>query len=174
MIVHNNISEPWKVTIVDTGLKTMTGGRIKRIKDYIGDETFMLTYGDGVANVDISSIVEFHRHNGKLVTMTAIQPESRYGNIDIDGNGCIRSFREKSQADVGWINGGFMVLEPGVIDYIADDTVIFEREPLEQIAKEGQLMCYRHKGFWQCMDTLRDKERLENLWSTGNAPWKIW
>lgn len=174
IIVHNNISEPWKVTVVDTGLNTMTGGRIKRVKKYIGEETFLMTYGDGVSSIDIAATVEFHMLHEKLATMTAIQPDSRYGALDIDGNNCIKSFREKSQIDSGWINGGFMVLEPEVLDYVADDSVMFEREPLEMLAAEGQLMCYRHEGFWQCMDTLRDKEKLDSLWKSGKAPWKIW
>ena len=173
-MVHNNSIDPWKVTVVDTGLHTMTGGRIKRVKDYIGDETFLMTYGDGVSDIDIKKTVEFHKSHGKLATMSAIQPDSRYGNLDIDGNNLIKDFREKSQVDVGWINAGFMVLEPKVIDYIADDTIMFERAPLEKIALDGELMCYKHTGFWQCMDTLRDKEKLEKLWVSGEAPWKKW
>lgn len=174
MTVHNNIAEPWKVTIVDTGLETMTGGRVKRINDYLHDEPFFLTYGDGVANVDIQKLLDFHKSHGKLATMTAIKPDSRFGVMDIDSDNKILSFREKSQVDSGWINGGFMVFEPGVIEYIADDTIMLEREPLEKLAKEGQLMSYKHNGFWQCMDTLRDKERLDNLWQTGTADWKVW
>lgn len=174
IVVHNNSIDPWKVTVVDTGLHTMTGGRIKRVKDYIGDETFLMTYGDGVSDIDIKKTVEFHKSHGKLATMSAIQPDSRYGNLDIDGNNLIKDFREKSQVDVGWINAGFMVLEPKVIDYIADDTIMFERAPLEKIALDGELMCYKHTGFWQCMDTLRDKEKLEKLWVSGEAPWKKW
>lgn len=174
IVVHNNSMDPWKVTVVDTGLHTMTGGRIKRVRDYIGDETFLMTYGDGVSDIDIAKTVEFHRSHGKLATMSAIQPDSRYGNLDIDDNNLIKDFREKSQVDVGWINAGFMVLEPKVIDYIADDTIMFERAPLEKIALDGELMCYKHKGFWQCMDTLRDKEKLEKLWVSGEAPWKKW
>jgi len=173
MIVHNQFSEPWKVTVVDTGLHTMTGGRVKRVREYIGDEPFFLTYGDGVSNVDISASLEFHKKHGKLATMTAIQPESRFGVMDIQNNQ-IMTFREKSQADAGFINGGFMVLDSKVIDYISDDTIMFERDSLEAIAADGELMCYRHSGFWQCMDTMRDKEKLENLWASGNAPWKVW
>ena len=171
MIVHNKHSEPWKVTIVDTGLNTMTGGRIKRIKEYIDNETFFLTYGDGVSNVDIKKTLEFHKSHGKLATITTIQPEGRFGYIDLEEDKVL-SFREKSDHDTGWINAGFMVLEPKVIDYIEDDTSVFEREPMEKIASEGQMMCYKHTGFWQCMDTLRDKEKLENLWKSGKAPWK--
>lgn len=171
--VHNHTSEPWKVTVIDTGLHTMTGGRVKRVRDYIGDEPFMLTYGDGVANVDISATVDFHKSHDKLATMTAIQPEGRFGVMDIQ-NDQIMAFREKSKADSGWINGGFMVLDPKVIDFVKDDTIMFENEPLEAIADGGNLMCYKHDGFWQCMDTLRDKEKLEELWSAGKAPWRVW
>ena len=171
ILVHNRHSEPWKVTIVDTGLNTMTGGRIKRVKEYIGNETFFLTYGDGVSNVDIQRTLEYHKFHGKLATITAIQPEGRFGYIDLN-NEQVLSFREKSEKDTGWINAGFMVLEPKVIDYIEDDKTVFEREPMENIAKDGQMVCFKHTGFWQCMDTLRDKEKLEQLWSSGNAPWK--
>ncbi|MEQ8155651.1 MAG: glucose-1-phosphate cytidylyltransferase [Clostridiaceae bacterium] len=173
IIVHNQHSEPWKVTVVDTGLNTMTGGRIKRVREYIGDEPFFLTYGDGVSNVDIEKVLEFHKENGKLATLSAIQPEGRFGVLDIDEE-AIKSFREKSRDDMGWINGGFMVLDPKVIDYISDDSTVFESEPLERLAHDNQLMCYKHDGFWQCMDTLRDKEKLEKLWASGQAPWKIW
>jgi len=173
VIVHNKHSEPWKVTVVDTGLNTMTGGRLKRVKEYIGNETFLMTYGDGVSNVDIPATLEFHRKYNKLMTMTAIQPEGRFGYIDLD-NEIVNSFREKSEHDTGWINAGFMVLEPNVLDYIEDDTIMFEREPMERIAEEGQMVCYKHTGFWQCMDTLRDKQKLEKLWESGNAPWKVW
>lgn len=173
MIVHDAHSEDWKVTIVDTGLHTMTGGRLKRIRKYLGDEPFFMTYGDGVADVDIPAALEFHRAHGRLATMTAIRPESRYGIIDLQGDKVL-SFREKSQQDVGWINGGFMVLEPKVLDYVAGDHVMFEREPMEQLAADGELMCFRHDGFWQCMDTLRDKQKLDSLWESGKAPWKLW
>lgn len=171
--VHENASEPWNVTIVDTGLNTMTGGRVKRIAPYVGNETFMLTYGDGVCDVPIDKLVDFHRSHGRICTMTAVKPEGRFGILDIDGSE-IKSFREKSKNDVGYINGGYMVLEPEIFDYISDDSTTFEREPLERIAKEGQLMAFKHNGFWQCMDTLRDREKLEKLWATGNAPWKVW
>jgi glucose-1-phosphate cytidylyltransferase len=173
MVVHNQHSEPWKVTIVDTGLNTMTGGRIKRVKEHIGDETFLLTYGDGVSDVPIDKLVEFHKTNGKLATLTAVQPEGRFGVLELDGN-IVRSFREKSYEDMGWINGGFMVLQPKIIDYIDGDAVVFEGEPLERIAGQRELMSYKHSGFWQCMDTLRDKEKLESLWATGRAPWNVW
>ena len=171
VIVHNKHAEPWKVTVVDTGLHTMTGGRIKNVKNYIGDETFFMTYGDGVSDVNIQATLDFHKQHGKLATITAIQPEGRFGYIDLEKN-VVHSFREKSERDTGWINAGFMVLEPEVLEYIADDTIMFEREPMERLAAEGQMMCYKHTGFWQCMDTLRDKEKLEKLWASGNAPWK--
>ena len=169
--VHNMHSEPWRVTIVDTGLNTMTGGRIKRIKDYIGNDTFFLTYGDGVSDVNIKETLKFHKIHGKLATITAIQPAGRFGYIDIDGDNVL-SFREKRECDTGWINGGFMVLEPRVIDYIESDATVFEHEPMEKIATEGQMVCYKHTGFWQCMDTLRDKEKLEKMWASNDAPWK--
>ena len=173
MIIHDAHAENWKVTVVDTGLHTMTGGRLKRIKKYLGDEPFFMTYGDGVADVDIPATLQFHKSHGKLATMTAIRPESRYGMIDMV-NGQVNSFREKSQSDVGWINGGFMVLDPKVLDYIDGDADMFERAPMERLAEDGQLMCYCHEGFWQCMDTLRDKQKLESLWESGKAPWKLW
>lgn len=171
IVFHNNIAEPWKVTIVDTGLNTMTGGRVKRIKDYVGNEPFMLTYGDGVCDVDISKLLEFHKKHGKLATVTAIRISQRFGVLEIDGDGKVNSFREKSE-DV--INGGYMVLQPEIFDYIAGDDTVLEKEPLENLALLGQLMAYCHDGFWQCMDTQRDKERLEKLWNSGNAPWRKW
>ena len=174
MTVHNNSSEPWKVTLVDTGLHTMTGGRIKRVKDYIGDETFFLTYGDGVADVDIAKELDFHKSHGKMVTMTAINVDQRFGVLDINSDGVIESFREKTKQDGGIINGGFMICEPEIINYIDDDTTVFEKKPLETVADMGELMAYRHTGFWQCMDTQRDKNKLEELWAGGNAPWKVW
>ena len=175
MQVHHKKAEPWKVTMVDTGLNTMTGGRIKRIQDYIGNKPFMLTYGDGVADIDLKRLVAFHKRHGGLATMTAIQPLGRFGAVDIADNGEVRSFQEKPQGDGAWINGGFFVLEPGVFDYIKDgDPTIWERAPLEGIAEDKQLSAYRHTGFWKCMDTLRDKTELENLWKSGKAPWKVW
>ncbi len=175
MTVHNNVSEPWKVTLVDTGLNTMTGGRLKRIQRYIGDETFMMTYGDGVADVDVNKLLEFHRAHGKYATMTAVHVGQRFGVLDIDRESAeIRAFREKAVADGSRINAGYMVLEPEVFDYIEGDSTVFEHEPLRQLAKEGQLVAYKHDGFWQCMDTQREKEKLEQLWMTGNAPWKVW
>ena len=174
MTVHNNNAEPWKVTLVDTGLHTMTGGRIKRVRDYVGDETFLLTYGDGVADVDIQKELEFHKSHGKIVTMTAINVDQRFGVLDINSDGVIESFREKTKQDGGIINGGFMICEPEIIHYIDDDKTVFEKKPLETMAKMGELMAYRHNGFWQCMDTQRDKNKLEELWTSGNAPWKVW
>ena len=175
MIVHDNYSEPWKVTLIDTGLNTMTGGRVKRIQKYIGDETFMLTYGDGVADIDLNKLCAFHRSHGKTATITAVQPGGRFGGIDIDGTtGRISSFREKSREDGGWSNGGFMVLEPAVFRYLEDDTTVLERKPLETLASEGELCAYKHDGFWQCMDTQRDKFLLEELLADGKAPWKVW
>lgn len=173
MTVHNNTSEPWRVTMVDTGLNTMTGGRVKRVRDYIGDETFMLTYGDGVADIDINALISFHRKHNKIATLTAIQPGGRFGMLDIE-NSHIHQFKEKSKEDGGWINGGFMVLEPQIMNYIKDDTTVFERYPLETLATEGELVAYQHHGFWQCMDTMRDKELLESLLKNNQAPWKVW
>lgn len=172
--VHNNGCEPWKVTIVDTGLNTMTGGRVKRIQDYIGDETFMLTYGDGVSNVDIQKLLSYHREHGKIVTMSSYNAGQRFGVLNIGEDGTIKEFREKTQGDGNQINIGFMVCEPSFFDYIEGDQITLEKEPLERVAKEGQLMAYRHDGFWQCMDTIREKELLEKLWASGKAPWKVW
>ena len=173
MTVHNNYSEPWKVTLVDTGLHTMTGGRVKRIEKYIGDEPFMLTYGDGVSDVNINDLAAFHKSHGKMITMTVVKPEGRFGILDIEDD-CVRSFREKSREDSGRINGGFMVLNPGIFDLLEDDSTVLERYPLETAASTGQLMAYRHDGFWQCMDTQREKQLLESLWAEGKAPWKNW
>jgi glucose-1-phosphate cytidylyltransferase len=172
--VHNNTSEPWKVTLLETGLHTMTGGRIKRAKDFIGNEPFLLTYGDGVSNVDIKALLSFHKKHGKAVTMTAVQPEGRFGALQTDTNDRVLSFMEKPKGDGSWINGGFFVCEPKVLDYIQDDTTVFEQKPLEQLAAEGELYTYRHTGFWKCMDTLRDKVRLNELWDSGEAQWKSW
>lgn len=174
MTVHNNVAEPWRVTLVDTGLNTMTGGRIKRVKEFIGNEPFMLTYGDGVCDVNINELVKFHKLHGKIATMTAIQPGGRFGVLDIKENSQINNFREKTKEDGGWINGGFMVLEPEIIELIEDDTTVFEKYPLEHVAQNGNLVAFKHPGFWQCMDTLRDKTLLEDLWQSGQAPWKVW
>lgn len=172
--VHNNVSEPWKVTVVDTGLNTMTGGRIKAVKDYVGDETFMMTYGDGVSDVDLHKLLQFHKDSGALATITAVQPKVRFGMLDIAEDKKILSFREKEIEDAGWINGGFMVLEPKVFDYIEGPSTVFEREPLMRLATDRQLVAYRHNGFWQCMDTLREKIMLEDLLAEGKAPWVKW
>lgn len=174
MTVHNNVSEPWKVSVVDTGLNTMTGGRIKAIQDYIGNEPFFMTYGDGVSDVDISALLKFHQSHGKIATLTAVQPNMRFGMLDITAGNEITAFREKEIEDSGWINGGFMVLQPEIFDYIEGPSTVFERQPLERLAAEGQLMAYQHKGFWQCMDTLREKNKLEELLASGNAPWVRW
>jgi len=173
-LVHSNMAEPWRVTLVDTGLNTMTGGRVKRVQKYIGNEPFLLTYGDGVCDVDIKKLVEFHKKNKKLLTLTAVQPDARFGVLDIDSKNNVLAFKEKAKADSGWINGGFMVVEPKVFDYLSGDTTIFEREPLENIAKEKQLVAYKHDGFWQCMDTLRDKQYLDKLIENKEAPWVKW
>lgn len=172
--IHNNVAEPWKVTLIDTGLHTMTGGRIKRVKEYIGNQTFFLTYGDGVSDINLKELLAYHKQHGKLATVTAIQPGGRFGVLEIKKDGQIDSFKEKNKEDGGWINGGFMVLEPQVIDYIDNDSTVFEKEPLERLAHEGQLNAYKHRGFWQCMDTLRDKNQLEQLLDEGKAPWKVW
>lgn len=174
MTVHNNVSEPWKVTLVDTGLNTMTGGRIKRIRKYVGDETFMLTYGDAVSDVDLQKLLKSHRESGKLATLTAINVDQRFGVIEIDSDNSVNSFREKNDGDKNCINGGYMVLEPGVFDYLEGDHTIFEQGPLRQLAADKQLNAYRHDGFWQCMDTKREMEKLESLWQSGKAPWKSW
>lgn len=174
MEVHNNYSEPWRVTLVDTGLHTMTGGRIKRIRDYIGDEPFLLTYGDGVSNVDLAALVDFHKNHGKIATITGVNVGQRFGVLEVDADGAIREFREKSDDDGKIINGGFMVMNPEVFDYIQDDSTVFEKAPLENLAKEGQLMVFRHDGFWKCMDTQRDRQQLEKMWLDNEAPWKIW
>lgn len=175
MEVHQNGTEPWKVTLVDTGEKTMTGGRLKRVKDYIGDETFCLTYGDGVSDINVRRLVDFHRNQRTLATLTAVQPPGRFGAISLkQDQNIIMSFREKPQGDGAWINGGFFVLEPGVMDYIGGDATTWEQEPLKNLAGDGMLSAYKHTGFWQSMDTLRDKMYLEGLWNSGKAPWKIW
>ncbi|MBN1824281.1 MAG: glucose-1-phosphate cytidylyltransferase [Endomicrobiales bacterium] len=166
-------SEPWKITMVDTGVDTMTGGRLKRIEKYVKDEPFMMTYGDGVSDIDIKKLVEFHKKGGKMATVTAVQPLGRFGSLEIDKNR-VTSFLEKPKGDNGWINGGFFVLEPGIFKYIKGDQAIWEQEPMRNIAKDDKLIAYKHTGFWKPMDTLRDKRELEELWSGGRAPWKVW
>ena len=173
--IHQNGAEPWKVTLVDTGENTMTGGRIKRVRNYIGDETFCLTYGDGVTDVNIKDLINFHRDQKALATLTAVQSPGRFGAFKLEQTQHkISAFKEKPKGDGAWINGGFFVVEPSVIDYIIDDSTVWEREPLEKLAYNGELAAYRHQGFWHPMDTLRDKNVLEDLWNSGNAPWKVW
>lgn len=173
VVMHDGHREEWTVQLVDTGQPTATGGRIRRLAPHLGDGTFMLTWGDGVADVDIGALLDFHRAHGRLATLTAVRPPARFGHLELDGDR-IREFSEKPQTGEGWINGAFFVLEPGVIDYIDGDDTQWEKEPLEQLAKDGELMAYRHHGFWQCMDTIRDRKLLEALWSSGAAPWQSW
>ena len=174
MMVHNNVSEPWKVTLVDTGLNTMTGGRIKRIQKYIGNEAFMLTYGDGVCDINVEDLIKYHRSHGKIATLTAALVEQRFGVLDISDKKNIISFREKNKDDGARINAGYMVLQPEIFDYIDGDTTVFEKEPLERLAAEGELMAYTFDGYWQCMDTKREMDKLNELWDSGKAPWKSW
>ena len=174
MVVHSSRVEPWKVTVVDTGLNTMTGGRIKRIQRYVGDEPFLMTYGDGVCDVNISDLIDYHRSHGKIATLTAVLQDQSKGVLDIGGDNAVKSFREKKLSDGAPINAGYMVLNPEVFDYIEGDATVFERDPLERLADEGNLMSYMHRGFWQCMDNVREKEMLEKLISSGRAPWMKW
>jgi glucose-1-phosphate cytidylyltransferase len=175
MEVHQNHTEPWRVTLVDTGDGTMTGGRIKRVKDYIGHETFCMTYGDGVSDIDVGSLIQFHRDQRTLATLTAVQPPGRFGTFSLaEGSAKITSFREKPDGDGAWINGGFFVIEPDALDYIAGDETIWERDPLQNLARDGKLSAYKHYGFWHPMDTLRDKNFLVQMWTSGHAPWKVW
>lgn len=173
MEVHQKNAEPWRVTLVDTGEHTQTGGRLRRVRDYLGDEDFCFTYGDGVSDIDVTRLIAFHREQNTLATLTATQPPGRFGALDLAGHR-ITSFQEKPQGDGAWINGGFFVLSPRVIDYVAGDDTAWEREPMERLASEGQMSAYRHDGFWQPMDTLRDRNLLESLWQSGKAPWKRW
>jgi glucose-1-phosphate cytidylyltransferase len=173
MEVHQSSAEPWRVTLVDTGADTQTGGRLKRVLPYIGDEEFCLTYGDGLANVDVSRLLEFHREQGRLATVTAVLPGGRFGALDVEGTR-VTGFREKPAGDESWINGGFFVLPPTIGDYIDGDATVFEQEPLRRLVEAGQLSAYEHDGFWQPMDTMREKTQLEELWRTGAAPWKVW
>ena len=169
--VHQNDNVNWKVTLVDTGLNSMTGGRVKRMKDFIDNETFLLTYGDGLSDIDIAALVDFHKSHGKMVTVSAVHPGARFGELDMDGN-IVTSFKEKPQTTQGWINGGYFVVNPEFFNLIKDDSTILEKEPLERVAEMGELMSYQHNGFWQCMDTKRDRDSLEDLWKSGDAPWK--
>ena len=170
-IFKDSVSD-WKINLIDTGSNSMTGGRVKRMQQYIGNETFLLTYGDGVADIDIDALVNFHNSHGKMVTMTAVRPAARFGELEID-NDQITSFKEKPQLDKGWINGGFFVINPEFFNYIDGDNTLLEREPLEKVATSGELMAYKHFGFWQCMDNKRDQENLEDLWANNKAPWKV-
>ena len=174
MEIHRSKCEPWRVTVIDTGLNTMTGGRIKRVQPFVGDEPFMMTYGDGVCDVDINELLKFHFSHGKIATLTAVQLEQQKGVLDIGGDNAVKSFREKNLADSAPINAGYMVLNPEIFDYLEGDQTVFEREPLERLADEGQLMSYRHRGFWQCMDNKREMDLLEKLLANGAAPWKKW
>jgi len=173
MQIHDQHAEPWRVTLVDTGEHTMTGGRLKRVRKYLGDETFCMTYGDGVADIDIDALLAFHRRHGKPATVTAVQPPGRYGALEIQGDR-VSGFQEKPQGDGGWINGGFFVLEPHALDHIAGDGTIWEQQPMRELARRGELMSHFHRGFWQPMDTLRDKNLLEEHWQSGRAPWRLW
>ena len=174
--IHYTQTESFKVTLVDTGLNTKTAGRLQRIKRYVGEEPFMLTYGDGVCNVDINKLVNFHKQHGKIATVTAIQPEARFGGMELSANSKVEVFKEKQKGDGQWINGGFFVLSPGVFDYLGDnaDQTMWEDQPLEQLSKKGELVAYKHAGFWKCMDAMRDKMELEQLWESGAAKWKVW
>lgn len=172
--IHNRESDNWKITLVDTGRDSMTGGRIKRIQSYVGNSSFMLTYGDGLGNINVKGLLDFHKAHGKSVTVTSIKPDGRFGVLGLDENNRVNRFNEKSTEDVAWINGGFFVCEPRVFDYISNDQTIWEREPLEKLAEEGELLGYRHYGFWKPMDSLKDKNDLNALWDSGKAPWKLW
>jgi glucose-1-phosphate cytidylyltransferase len=171
--VHQHGAEPWRITLVNTGEDTQTGGRLKRVQRYVGTEDFCFTYGDGLADIDLTALIRFHREQGTIATVTAVQPPGKFGSLDIKRNRISR-FEEKPPGDSGWINGGFFVLSPAVFDYLADDATVWEREPLERLAREGRLAAYPHRGFWQCMDTLRDRIHLDDLWRSGKAPWKRW
>lgn len=174
MTIHNNVAEPWKVTIVDTGYDTMTGGRIKRIQPYVGNEPFMLTYGDAVCDINIPKLLEFHEKHGKIATITAVNVGQRFGVLEMSEDGTVGNFREKKEADSSVVNGGFMVMNPEVFDYLENDQTVFEKKPLETLAKEGNLKAYRHDGFWQCMDTQRDRQKLEQMIAEQHAPWMLW
>lgn len=173
-MVHHHSAEPWTVTLVSTGLETMTGGRVKRIRAYVGEEPFLLTYGDGVSDVNIADLVAFHQEHGHLATVTSTQPSGRFGALNLDTDNSVRGFHEKPRGDGNWINAGFFVMQPAVFDYIAGDSTVLEQAPLKKLAQEGELVAFKHAGFWQPMDTLRDKHLLEELWRSGKAPWKVW
>lgn len=171
MIIHDNNINPWRVTLVDTGKETMTGGRLKRVQKFIGNHQFMLTYGDGVSDINIQQLVNYHRSHGKFATVTTTQPPGRFGSLDLEPNGCVKAFREKPKGDTSWINSGFFVMEPEVFNYIDGDATILERDPLENLAKDRQLMAYKHSGYWHPMDTLKDKNHLDDMWKSGKPPW---
>lgn len=172
-VIHNSAAEPWKVTLIDTGIDTMTGGRVKRIQPYTAGKSFLLTYGDGVSTVDIKKLIQFHDEHKKIMTVTAVQPLGRFGALDLEDD-YVKSFTEKPKGDGAWINGGFFVCEPSIFDYVQKDDTVLEREPMENLARNGQMVAYKHLGFWKPMDTLRDRQELEALWNTGEAPWKKW
>jgi len=174
MEVHRQKSEPWKITLVDTGESTMTGGRLKRVHEYLNNMPFCFTYGDGVTDVDVSALIAHHKSQGQQATLTAVQPPGRFGALELDARGGVQAFKEKPQGDGGWVNGGFFVLEPSVLERIEGDHTLWEQEPLTSLARDGQLSAYKHHGFWQPMDTLRDRNHLEELWASGKAPWKVW
>jgi glucose-1-phosphate cytidylyltransferase len=174
VIYHKNSAEPWKITLVDTGLNSMTGGRIKRVKEYVGDETFMLTYGDGLSNININELLSFHNSHKGAITMSAVQPDGRFGSLQIDDSAQVINFTEKPKGDGSWINGGFFVCDSKVFEYLDDDATVFEKKPLENLANDGELFSFKHRGFWKPMDMLRDKNELEKLWNAGKAPWKNW
>ena len=176
MHIHSNIAEPWKVTLTDTGLKTQTGGRVRRIRQYVEDKPFLLTYGDGVGDINMHALIEQHKTSGKVATISAVQPKSRFGLLDIDDKDeiTVRNFVEKKEEAQSWINAGFMVMQPEIFEYLDDDMCVLERRPFESLSKEGKLGAYKHMGFWRCMDTQRDKSELERLWNNGSAPWKVW
>lgn len=173
-LIHEHTAEPWKVTLVNTGVETMTGGRVKRIQKFIGNEPFLLTYGDGVSDVNIAELVAYHKQHGKLATVTSVQPTGRFGALELQEDNAVRGFQEKPLGDGSWINAGFFVMQPEVFDYLAGDDTVLEREPLEKLAQDGELMAYRHRGFWQPMDTIRDRMLLEGMWEKNQAPWKVW
>ena len=174
MEIHNNESEPWKVTLLETGMNTMTGGRIKQIKNFIGQDNFLLTYGDGLSDINIMELVDFHISHGKKISMSAVQPEGRFGSLNIEKSGIVSNFKEKPKGDGSWVNGGFFVCSPSVLEYIRDENTVFEQEPLQKLAMQSELMVFKHHGFWSCMDSLNDKNNLNELWSKDLAPWKVW
>ena len=174
MEIHNNESEPWKVTLLETGLNTMTGGRIKQAKKYLGDETFLLTYGDGLSNININNLVDFHKNHGKKITMTAVQPDGRFGSLNIEKSGIVSNFKEKPKGDGSWVNGGFFVCDSSILKYINNDSTVFEQEPLQKLAEDNELIVFKHNDFWTCMDSLNDKNNLCEMWDKNIAPWKVW